>query len=205
MTTNTSIAATRPRRVRHWRVIGTMSSIIIAIAAKTICRMATGGVAVGVFVGASIDALVTVTVTLLPGAPEAGLTEQDAIVDDALAHATPTLPVNPPSPLIATDREVLPPLRRLALAGTVRLKSHAVPDTAIDCGLPLALSVSEIVPEVGPGAVVDEGANVTVIVQVAPAAMDPSVQLSLSVKLLELEAMAVIVSGEFPVFVTVTG
>jgi hypothetical protein len=77
----------------------------------------------------------------------------------------------------------------------------AVPDKLTVCGLLLALSVIVRVPVTGPGAA---GAlNVTLIVQVPPAATLVVVHVLVSEKLL-LAAMLVMVSVAFPELVTVT-
>jgi hypothetical protein len=149
--------------------------------------------------------LVTVTVTDPPGTPDDGDTAHEAMLDAALLQPTVTFPVNPPSPLIPTVNGEVDPLFTLAVAGTVRLKSHTVPDTAIACGLPLALSVSVMLPLDGPGAAPVGGANVTLIVQVPAGAIDPAVQLSVSVKFADVDWICVIVRAELPLLVIVTG
>ena len=55
----------------------------------------------------------------------------------------------------------------VAVAGAVTVKSVPVPDSAMVCGLPLASSVTVMLPLRAPVAV---GVNVTLIVQLAPAA-----------------------------------
>ena len=83
------------------------------------------------------------------------------------------------------------------------MKSQAVPVSEIGVGLPFALLVIEIVAEVAPGAVLVAGAKTTLIEQVPAAAMVWPAQLSVSVKIGELEVTVPMINGALPVFVTV--
>jgi len=95
----------------------------------------------------------------------------------------------------------------LSVGGAVTWKSHPVPVSGIVCGLPPALSVTVNVPVRAPTTV---GANVTLMVQVPPAAnvAGPIGQavapVLVSVKSPEA-AMELIFKGPLPVFVSVTG
>ena len=153
-----------------------------------------------------MPAPVTVTITEVPGVPEeGGATAQEAMFDAALLQATPTVPANPPSPLIITENGADEPLTTPAVAGTVRLKSQTVPETAIECGLPLALSVIVMFPDVAPTAAPVGGAKVTLIVHVPAGATGAVVQLSVSVKFADVDWICVMVSAAVPVFDTVNG
>jgi hypothetical protein len=79
-----------------------------------------------------------------------------------------TEPVNPPSPVMVTGKVPMAPFATLTLDGAEAEKSHAVPVSGTDCGLPLALSVTMIVPVSVPGVVDPDGANVMLSVQGVP-------------------------------------
>ena len=92
------------------------------------------------------------------------------------------------------------------VVGPVKVKSHPLPDNGIDCGLPLALSVTVSVPVRAPTAV---GANVTLMMQFAPAgkvagligqALAPALVAAKSPE----AAIELIVNGPTPVFVSFT-
>jgi len=90
------------------------------------------------------------------------------------------------------------------VAGTVRLKSHAVPLKARVCGLFAALSASVSVPVRG-SFTVELGAKVTAIVQVPFIATVTPLQVLVWVKSFEmLTAEAPNVKEALPLFVTVT-
>ena len=171
-TVNTSIAATRPSCVRRWRVIGTRNSSISAMPANTICFVGTFGADTGITGAiAAPEPFVTVTVTLCVGVPEVGLTEQFATCVLALEQDTFTVPVNPPAPLIVAENELLPFFGTVAVAGTVKLKSHTVPVSATVVGvLPSEPPGTERLPVAAPGVEPVGGASVTAIVHVAPTA-----------------------------------
>ena len=95
----------------------------------------------------------------------------------------------------------------VSVEGAVTWKSHPVPVSGTVCGLPVPLSVTVSVPERAPTAV---GANVTLIVHVAPAARVVGLighaftPVLVSAKSPEA-AMVLIVKGPVPVFFRLTG
>src|SRR5580704_11649298 len=90
--------------------------------------------------------------------------------------------------------------------GPVKLKSHPLPDKGIDCGLPLALSVTVSAPVRAPTTV---GANVTLMTQFAPAASVAGLTgqavapVPVSAKSPDV-AIELIVNGPNPVFLSCT-
>ena len=188
-TVNTSIAATRPSCVRRWRVIGTRSSSISAMPANTICFVGTFGADTGITgTIAAPEPFVTVTVTLCVGAPDVGLTEQFATCVLALEQDTFTVPVNPPAPLIVAENELLPFFGTVAVAGTVKLKSHTVPlSPTVVVAVPLGKARF---PVTAPAEVPVGGASVIAIVHVAPFATAVFEQVSLPIAKLLAETVA---------------
>src|SRR6266404_4036407 len=93
----------------------------------------------------------------------------------------------------------LPKLKFVADKLTMDAEAAPVPVRLTDCGLPLALSVMVIAPVRVPVAV---GVNVTLIVQLAPAATE--VPQVLVCAYCALAAMLVMLSAALPVFVSVT-
>ena len=92
------------------------------------------------------------------------------------------------------------------VVGPVKVKSHPLPDNGIDCGLPLALSVTVSVPVRAPTTV---GANVTLMMQFAPAAKVAGlIGQALAPALVAAKspeaAIELIVNGPAPVFVSFT-
>lgn len=69
--------------------------------------------------------------------------------------------------MTTTGNDPVAPLPTVMVAAVTE-KSHAVPFSPNDCGLPLAVSVTEIELETAPGAVDEPGANAIVKTQVVP-------------------------------------
>src|SRR5271167_3948598 len=93
------------------------------------------------------------------------------------------------------------------VVGPVKVKSHPLPDNGIDCGLPLALSVTVSVPVRAPTAV---GANVTLMMQFAPAGnVAGPIGQALAPVLVAVKspepAMELIVNAPAPVFLSCIG
>ena len=166
---NTSIAPAIPRRVRKRRVAGIMKSRPIAsITRSSCCRVAAGGTFMDS--GATTkEAAVSVPLAMAPGAAAALVVGTAHAVTSVLpgVQVKETAPVNPPSPVMVTGKVPMAPLATLALPAETE-KSHAIPVSETDCGLPLALSVIVSDPVTGPGVVPAAGANVTLTVQLAP-------------------------------------
>lgn len=203
--TNASIAPAIPNRVRKRCAFGIIINSKIAKIAKTSCRRDTDG---GTFmdVGGAMKAeAVNVPVAVAPGDGAAfvvGTAHADIKVPGV--HANATGPVNPPNPVTVTAKVPIAPLATVALEGADTEKSQAVPVSATDCGLPLALSVMAIASVTAPGAVVCCGAKVTIMVQLACGAM-VATQLSVSVNAGVPGATLLIISGKLPMFLTTTG
>jgi hypothetical protein len=120
--------------------------------------------------GTTKEAAVSVAVAVAPGAAAAFVVGTAHDVTSVLpgVQVKDTAPVNPPSPVMVTGKVPMAPFATLTLDGAEAEKSHAVPVSGTDCGLPLASSVNVSVPVTGPAPVV--GAKVTLTVQLALAA-----------------------------------
>jgi hypothetical protein len=114
---------------------------------------------------------VSVAVAVAPGAAAAFVAGTAHVVTSVLpgVQVKDTEPVNPPRPVMVTGNVPMAPLATLTLDGAETEKSQAVPVSGTDCGLPLALSVTMIVPVSAPGVVDPDGANVMLSVQGVPA------------------------------------
>jgi hypothetical protein len=114
---------------------------------------------------------VSVAVAVAPGAAAAFVVGTAHAVTSVLpgVQVKDTEPVNPPRPVMVTGKLPMAPLATLTLDGAETEKSQAVPVSGTDCGLPLALSVTMIVPVSAPGVVDPDGANVMLSVQGVPA------------------------------------
>jgi hypothetical protein len=201
---NTSITAINPSCVRRCRVIGTRKSSINAMPANITCFVGIVGADTGITgTIAELEPFVTVTVTLCVGTPDVGLTEQFATCALAVAQDTFTVPVNPPSPLIAAENEVLPFFGTLAVAGTVKLKSHTVPlSPTVVVAVPFG---SARLPVTAPAVVPVGGASVMAIVHVPLFATAVFEQVSLPITKLLAETVACPGVTDAPVlFVKVT-
>src|SRR5271156_6318112 len=143
--TNTSIAATMPKRGRNRCVIGIINSNAIPRTRNTTCRMdAVGGVLIDSGGAMNDTVAVTDALTIVPVFALAG-TVQDETFADRPVQLKFTMPLNPCNPVIVTGIEPAIPLIRLAVAGAVTLKSPvAVPvpvsATLVACGVPFAIS-----------------------------------------------------------------
>jgi len=119
-------------------------------------------------------------------------------------HASDTVPVKPLTGERLSEYVAVPPAVTVAVVAppeaAAKLKSVPVPDRATVWGLPVALSVMVTVPLAAPAAV---GEKVTLIVQVALAAIDALVQELVSAKP-ALAATALTVKAALPLLVTVT-
>ena len=169
-TINTIIAPSIPMRARNRRVEGIMNrSEMISITRNTCRRVAAGGSFMDCG-GTTKEAAVSVAVAVAPGAAAAFVVGTAHDVTSVLpgVQVKDTAPVNPPSPVMVTGKVPMAPFATLTLDGAEAEKSHAVPVSGTDCGLPLASSVNVSVPVTGPAPVV--GAKVTLTVQLALAA-----------------------------------
>jgi hypothetical protein len=170
-TMNTSIAPTIPMRPRNRRVEGSMKRSEITSITRNTSRIVAAG---GTFMdcGATTkEEAVSVAVAVAPGAGAALVMGTAHEVTSVLpgVQVKDTEPVNPPNPVIVTGNVPMAPLATLTLLGAETWKSQAVPVSDTDCGLPLALSVTMIVPVSAPGVVEPDGANVMLSVQGVPA------------------------------------
>jgi hypothetical protein len=190
--------------VRNRRASGSMKSKPIAIMMKSTCRSNADG---GTFMdcgGTMNDEAVMEPLAVAPGAGAAFVvgTEQEVISMPGV-QVEATAPVKPPNPVTTTGNEPVAPLATLMAAAETE-KSHAIPVSETDCGLPLALSVNVSDPVTGPGAVPAAGANVTMTVQLAPATkVAPHVVVS--PKLVEMVGGLVKFNTALPLLVSVTG
>jgi hypothetical protein len=136
----TNIAAAIPIRVRNRCVIGIMNSMHIPRIRKTTWRIDAGGGVLIVAGGATNDMVaVTLAVAIPPGATLVGLTVQDETFMVPAVHDSVTGSVRPPIPLTIIGIEPASPLVKLAVAGTVKLKSAVadpVPVSATKIGRP---------------------------------------------------------------------
>lgn len=205
-TINTSIAPAIPIRPRNRRVDGIMNRREITSITRNTSRIVAAG---GSFLdcGATTkEEAVSVAVAVAPGAAAAFVAGTAHVVTSVLpgVQVKDTEPVNPPNPVIVTGKLPIAPLATVTLDGAETEKSQAVPVSGTDCGLPLALSVTESVSVTVPGAVDEEGAKVTMMVQVPAGAM-VATQLSVSVNADVPVATLLMISGDVPVFLTPTG
>jgi hypothetical protein len=165
---NTSIAPAIPSRVRNRLTEGIMNSSAIAIIMKSTCRSKAGGGAFKDCGGTMNEAAVMEPIAEAPGAGPALVvaTEHD-VISIAGVQVNATAPVNPPNPVTSTGNVPVAPLATVMVAAEIE-KSHAVPARATVCGLPLAVSVTEMALETPPGAVDDVGLNARLRTQVVP-------------------------------------
>jgi hypothetical protein len=169
----TNIAAAIPRRVRNRCVIGIMNNMQIPRIRKTTWRTDAGGGVLIVVGGTTNDAVaVTLAVAAPPGATLVGVTVQDETFMVPAAQDNVTGSVRPPIPLTVIGIDPATPLIKLAVVGTVKLKSAVVdpvPVSATKIGRP---APSAICNDADSAAATD-GVNVTPIVHIAPAPNDP--------------------------------
>src|SRR6202171_938894 len=187
----------------------------IASRTGTTCRIETGGV--GILVGGTISGVVAsdtcAVCAVFPSAAatDAGVTAQVQRLG-APVQANATVPVNPPTGVMVTLKgSVLPAVTFCTVVGAVNPKSGGVvvPVSDTVCGLPVALSMMVKVPMRVPAIV---GVNVTLIMQLAPAASDVAGgvigQADAPVLVCAKSpdaAMEMIVRGPVPVLVSVPG
>ena len=127
-TTNTSIAPARPSRVRYRRAAGIMNSMPNPSITNTTCRTEAGGIRKASGCTTS-DFRVAVTVAFtIPGAELDGIVQEVTFADPV--QLNDTVPLKPPSPVMVIGIMLATPLFKLALAGPVTEKSHAVPERA---------------------------------------------------------------------------
>src|SRR5882762_2336661 len=198
----TMIAVTIPSRVCRRRVQNRHINNDRASSSGTICRMDIGGV--GVLGGGRIiptAEMLTAEVTgVTPSAGVTGLTGVHVTGIVVPVQATVTAWLKPPSGVMVTLKLPVLPFFTVKVAGAVSVKSQPVPVNGTVCVPVPALSVTVSVPIRAPTAV---GANVTLIVQFAPAArLAP--QGLLEIAKLPEAAIALIVRGALPLFVRVT-
>jgi len=170
-TINTIIAPSIPMRARNRLVEGIMNRReIISITRNTSRIVAAGGSLMDCGATTKEEA-VSVAVAVAPGAAAAFVVGTAHEVTSVLpgVQVKDTEPVNPPSPVMVTGKVPMAPFATLTLDGAEAEKSHAVPVSGTDCGLPLALSVTMIVPVSAPGVVDPDGAKVMLSVQGVPA------------------------------------
>src|SRR6202171_3635396 len=185
----------------------------IASRTGTTCRIEIGGV--GILVGGTISAVVAsdtcAVCAVFPSAAatEAGVTVQVELLG-APVQANATVPVNPPTGVMVTVKvSGLPAVTFCTVVGPVNPKSGGVvvPVSGTVCVLGVALSMMVKVPMRVPAAM---GVNVTLIVQLAPAAsgvaggvIGQGVAPALAAKSPDA-AMEMIVRGPVPVLVSVS-
>src|ERR1700682_3615270 len=185
----------------------------IASRTGTTCRIEIGGV--GILVGGTISAVVAsdtcaVCAVFPSAAPtDAGVTVQVERLG-APVQANATVPVNPPTGVMVTVKvSGLPAVTFCTVVGPVNPKSGGVvvPVSGTVCVLGVALSMMVKVPMRVPAAM---GVNVTLIVQLAPAAsgvaggvIGQGVAPALAAKSPDA-AMEMIVRGPVPVLVSVS-
>src|SRR6202171_230700 len=187
----------------------------IASRTGTTCRIEIGGV--GILVGGTISAVVASdTCAVCAVFPSAAATEAGVTVQverlGAPVQANATVPVHPPTGgMVTLEGSVLAAVTFCTVVGPVNPKSGGVvvPVSDTVCGLPVALSMMVKVPMRVPAIV---GVNVTLIMQLAPAASDVAGgvigQADAPVLVCAKSpdaAMEMIVRGPVPVLVSVPG
>lgn len=122
-----------------------------------------------------------------------------------------TAPVNPPSPVMVTEKLPIAPLATVTLPGAETEKSQAVPASGTDWGLPFALSVMVSEPVSAPGVVDAAGLNVMLNVQGVPPGAAAMVmgnilphEFEATVKSLLLVAIAEMVSADIVLGLLIT-
>ena len=154
-TINTITAPSIPMRARNRLVEGIMNRSEITSITRNTSRIVAAG---GSFMdcGATTkEEAVSVAVAVAPGAAAAFVVgTAHEVMSVAGVQVKDTAPVNPPNPVMVTGNVPMAPLATLTLDGAETEKSQAVPVSGTDCGLPLASSVTVIVPVTGPAAVV---------------------------------------------------
>lgn len=204
------ITVTIPSRTR-WRLA--VNSIINRKSANitgTICHHESGGAG---FVGGSSGIIawaIKVAVAVCAVTPSLAVTEAGETVQldfiGAPVQASATARLKPPNGVIVTLKVVLFPLCTGTEVVAASVKSQPVPERGTVCGLPPALSVIVSVPLRAPTAV---GANVTLIVQLVPAANVAGLTgHALAPVLVSAKspdaAIELMVNAPVPVFVSVT-
>jgi hypothetical protein len=170
----------------------------------TVCQIEIDGVLNGGD-GTSEALLILVSVTctgcaVIPSAAVIGVATVQVVPVGAV-QVNPTLWLNPPSGVIVALNVI--GLFPICDDGAVTWKSHPVPVSGTVCGLPGTLSVTVNVPVRAPMAV---GANVMLMVQVAPAARVAGLTGQVLVWAKSPEAtMELIVNGPRPALVSFTG
>jgi hypothetical protein len=180
-----------------------MKSRPIASMMKSTCRSNADG---GTFMdcgGTTKDDAVIEPIAVAAGFAAGVVGTEQEVISIPGVQVKATAPVKPPSPVTVTGNEPVAPLATLMAAADTE-KSHAIPVSETDCGLPLALSVIVSDPVTGPGAVPAAGANVTVTVQLAPTAKVAPHVVMLP-KLVEMLGGLVKFNTALPLLVSVTG
>src|SRR6267378_6356778 len=200
----TMIAVTIPSRVCRRRVLNRHINNDRASSSGTICRIDIGGV--GLLGGGSIipiAEMLTAEVTgVTPSVGVTGLTGVHVTGIVVPVQVTVTAWLKPPSGVMVTLKLPVLPFLTVTVPGAANVKSQPVPVNGTVCGLPPALSVIVSVPVRAPTAV---GANVTLIMQFAPAAREAGSVPHVFVSTKSPEAATVlIVNVLVPVFVRVT-
>src|SRR6267143_1582181 len=198
----TMIAVTIPSRVCRRRVLNRHINNDRASSSGTICRIDIGGV--GLLGGGSIipiAEMLTAEVTgVTPSVGVTGLTGVHVTGIVVPVQVTVTAWLKPPSGVMVTLKLPVLPFLTVTVPGAVNVKSQPVPVNGTVCGLPPALSVIVSVPVRAPNAV---GANVTLILQFAPAAK-VAPQALLEIAKLPEAVIELIVRVALPLFVRVT-
>jgi hypothetical protein len=208
-TTKTNIATAIPNRVRNRCVIGIMNNMQIPRTRKTTWRIDVGGGVLIVLGGTTTDMVaVTMALTVSPTFPLAGMVQDDTFIVPVVQLKL-TAPVNPAKPLITTGIEPATPLVKLAVAGTVKLKSpvaEPVPVSAIAITFG-AVPICSVAVSAPAGTSV--GVKITPIVQLLAAANvapQPVAAPGVATKSPMFAPLTLKVTGRAPVelFVTVT-